>query len=252
MEDYKGLFYNEDNTKQYYEGGAHFSYISLVHALNIIKKEQEEIKREKENENIKLKSINNSQDNQVRNDYMNTIIKSYGDKISDSDIKILQKKMKINMKQFNIHNKDHLKNIFLRNNPHPKSLKKIFKTEDKINIKKLSGLKINKLESFPKIITNTNRNSIELAKNFPTDKIHELEFLKYIDNQNDEKFPKLLNEDINGSVKKRRISKLKLSKKDLKNFINNIKIFDENNEYKNKIFISNNKSHRHSKKSFQY
>ena len=34
---YKGLFYNQKTSHRFYEGGAHFSYFSLVKVLNKIK-----------------------------------------------------------------------------------------------------------------------------------------------------------------------------------------------------------------------
>ena len=39
MEDnieYKGIFYNDNQEKQYYEGGAHFRYIDLYNTLDQI------------------------------------------------------------------------------------------------------------------------------------------------------------------------------------------------------------------------
>lgn len=38
MEEYKGIFYNDNSEKRFYEGGAHFRYSDLVKALSIIKK----------------------------------------------------------------------------------------------------------------------------------------------------------------------------------------------------------------------
>lgn len=39
IEDYKGIFYNDTETKQYYEGGAHFSYKALYQQLFILKQQ---------------------------------------------------------------------------------------------------------------------------------------------------------------------------------------------------------------------
>ena len=57
MNNYKGLFYNEDPQKHYYEGGAHFKYKHLVKALKELK-----AKREEEENELKLHSRNKSLD----------------------------------------------------------------------------------------------------------------------------------------------------------------------------------------------
>lgn len=41
MEEYKGIFYNDNSEKKYYEGGAHFKYKDLVRELTFIKKQRE-------------------------------------------------------------------------------------------------------------------------------------------------------------------------------------------------------------------
>ena len=41
MEEYKGIFYNDNSEKKYYEGGAHFRYKDLVRELTFIKKQRE-------------------------------------------------------------------------------------------------------------------------------------------------------------------------------------------------------------------
>lgn len=38
MEEYKGIYYNDDSEKQYYEGGAHFKYEELFKALESLAK----------------------------------------------------------------------------------------------------------------------------------------------------------------------------------------------------------------------
>jgi hypothetical protein len=57
MNNYKGIFYNEDPQKHYYEGGAHFKYKHLVKALKELK-----AKREEEENELKLHSRNKSLD----------------------------------------------------------------------------------------------------------------------------------------------------------------------------------------------
>ena len=37
MENYKGIFYNDEKEKKYYEGGAHFKYSDLVKKLLTLK-----------------------------------------------------------------------------------------------------------------------------------------------------------------------------------------------------------------------
>ena len=41
MEEYKGIFYNDNSEKKYYEAGAHFRYKDLVRELTFIKKQRE-------------------------------------------------------------------------------------------------------------------------------------------------------------------------------------------------------------------
>ena len=41
MEEYKGIFYNDNSEKIYYEGGAHFIYKDLLRELTFIKKQRE-------------------------------------------------------------------------------------------------------------------------------------------------------------------------------------------------------------------
>ena len=38
MEEYKGIYYNDNSEKRYYEGGAHFRYSDLVKALSILQR----------------------------------------------------------------------------------------------------------------------------------------------------------------------------------------------------------------------
>jgi len=38
MEDYKGIYYNDDTERQYYEGGAHFKYLELYKILEELAK----------------------------------------------------------------------------------------------------------------------------------------------------------------------------------------------------------------------
>ena len=38
MEEYKGIYYNDDEEQQYYEGGAHFKYSELYKILQDLSK----------------------------------------------------------------------------------------------------------------------------------------------------------------------------------------------------------------------
>ena len=71
MDNYKGIFYNEDKQKHYYEGGAHFKYKHLVRALESIK-----AKRDEESENkrhSRNKSLDYNKENKVSNKNIITI-----------------------------------------------------------------------------------------------------------------------------------------------------------------------------------
>ena len=39
-DEYKGIFYDDNSERKYYEGGAHFSYEALFNILKKIKKQQ--------------------------------------------------------------------------------------------------------------------------------------------------------------------------------------------------------------------
>ena len=47
---YKGLFYNQKTSHKFYEGGAHFSYYSLVMKLKEIKERQSKLTKREEKE----------------------------------------------------------------------------------------------------------------------------------------------------------------------------------------------------------
>lgn len=54
IKQYKGLFYNQKTSHKFYEGGAHFSYISLVKILNRLKEELNKDRVEKGKEEEKF------------------------------------------------------------------------------------------------------------------------------------------------------------------------------------------------------
>ena len=64
MLNYKGLFYNDQKQKKYYEGGAHFKYKHLVKALEELKEKQDEKENEKKAHN-KNKSLDYNQNQDI-------------------------------------------------------------------------------------------------------------------------------------------------------------------------------------------
>ena len=76
MLNYKGLFYNDQKQKKYYEGGAHFKYKHLVKVLEELKKKQDEKESEEKTHN-KNKSLDYSQNQDIIiNDNRNNILAS--------------------------------------------------------------------------------------------------------------------------------------------------------------------------------
>ena len=61
---YKGLFYNKDAKKNYYEGGAHFKYKDLYKALEVLKAKREE-EDSKKKYHIRNKSIDYLQEDEI-------------------------------------------------------------------------------------------------------------------------------------------------------------------------------------------
>ena len=62
MEEYKGIYYNDNAEQQYYEGGAHFKYIELYKILDEManKANSKKIpKTIKQNTNINMRTRNN-------------------------------------------------------------------------------------------------------------------------------------------------------------------------------------------------
>ena len=59
MEEYKGLYYNDDgNDQQFYEGGAHFSYFELYSILEKLSKQTQARQRSAQNQKVMNKFIN--------------------------------------------------------------------------------------------------------------------------------------------------------------------------------------------------
>ncbi len=52
MDEYKGIYYDDDTEQKFYEGGAHFKYIELYKKLELIYQEQKAI-----NLNIEISKV---------------------------------------------------------------------------------------------------------------------------------------------------------------------------------------------------
>ena len=76
MLNYKGLFYNDQKQKKYYEGGAHFKYKDLVKVLEELKEKQDEKENEDKAHN-KNKSLDYNQNQDILiNDNRRNILES--------------------------------------------------------------------------------------------------------------------------------------------------------------------------------
>jgi len=69
---YKGIFYNNDNKKNYYEFGAHFRYKELFNRLLILQKLQKEESKSNPNINIQKSSININKNNLNKSNILNS------------------------------------------------------------------------------------------------------------------------------------------------------------------------------------
>ena len=69
---YKGVFYNIDNKKNYYEFGAHFQYKELFNKLLILQKIQKEESKSDTNINIQKNSINLIKNNLNKSNILNS------------------------------------------------------------------------------------------------------------------------------------------------------------------------------------
>jgi hypothetical protein len=52
MDEYKGIYYDDDTEQKFYEGGAHFKYIELYKKLELIYQEQKAINLNIENSKV--------------------------------------------------------------------------------------------------------------------------------------------------------------------------------------------------------
>ena len=100
MEEYKGIYYDDETEQKFYEGGAHFKYISLYKVLEKIAKERYQKEKQKEllsiHKNINLSPTkNNNKNKKTRNNINHLDIKKLGlNTISNN----LNKKNDINSK----------------------------------------------------------------------------------------------------------------------------------------------------------
>jgi hypothetical protein len=140
MQNYKGIFFNKEKEKKFYEGGAHFKYLDLVKVLNNL------LKEEKNNNSITNKSINSN----LTSKYI------YAKSESKNDKNTLIKKKQINSNLLTLNNyKDNIMN---------KNILKLI-TENNINRNRLKTIHLNRpLEDNHKISTLINKeyNTIDL------------------------------------------------------------------------------------------
>ena len=153
MYDYKGIFYEKEKEKQYFEGGAHFKYSELVYELNKLIKESN-----KDTQNTSIDSREN-----IFLSNKNPHIWKEG--IKSKSIKNQTKKPNLNFLTINNNNADYGNKINIR-----KSSKLILKTEknkEYLQKNKLLGLfsknsKMSPLKTNP----NNNKNVQSIDKNY--------------------------------------------------------------------------------------
>jgi hypothetical protein len=176
MLNYKGIFYNEDKEKKFYEGGAHFKYLDLVNALiELIKEKNNNIDDDNsKNKSEDLVSLNNEK-------IINSFDKEkYSTKIS--------KEKKINSNLITINNYKIHNNIKIINNR-----KHILSTDKNIEKEKAKKKKLLELLNYNiKISPYKNNHSIanKIFSNNSINKISDRKSLKLIvnnENYNDSK-----------------------------------------------------------------
>ena len=55
MNEYKGIYYNDNTEQVFYEGGAHFRYIELYEKLVVIAQKRNKTSPSKNNQNVYIK-----------------------------------------------------------------------------------------------------------------------------------------------------------------------------------------------------
>lgn len=125
MKNYKGMFFNKEKEKKYYEAGAHFKYSDLVNALNILLNEAKD-------NNI----INSSKNPNIKKEYHIVIKNKYLKTEQNNNKNDLFTEKKINSNLLTINND---KNIFFNKRKPQLSIGK--------NIYNLSKKKIQLLDS---------------------------------------------------------------------------------------------------------
>ena len=122
--EYKGIFYDDNSERKYYEGGAHFSYEALVNVLKIIKNEQilnetksSNLRKEKEkNETNKDNVLNKAPIVSRQKNFSMKNIFSCDNPIIKNQIKKNKENNNINKEKENNYNLKIKKINFLRNN----------------------------------------------------------------------------------------------------------------------------------------
>ena len=194
MINYKGLFYNEDTQKHFYEGGAHFMYKQLVRELEDLKSKREKEENEKifqsRNKSIDYKEKESSQkqknnilDLDNYNIYESPIKKrknnkSYFEQLLSID-KIRNKKKSIKLKE--IKSMERKKDNILNN--------------ENNRYNKISHIKNNSLDLNLQNDDNNNKNKVLLTEenqNFKSKKIFNIKIFSDLNNKSHKNMKELI------------------------------------------------------------
>ena len=144
---YKGLFYNKDAKKNYYEGGAHFKYKDLYKALEVLKAKREE-EDSKKKYHIRNKSIDYLQEDEIN---LKTSVNNYynydSTKISKDKTNHIEQLLSLDKIKTSKKRKLKLKEIKTDNNKNEPFL---YTENNRYNIKN-----INNVNNDPKIRSNS-------------------------------------------------------------------------------------------------
>jgi hypothetical protein len=117
MEEYKGIYYGDEEEEHYYEGGAHFKYIKLYKILEKLSKERnQKEKEEKEISSYIDTSNENNKKTRNTNNYLynnKLTYNTFGNKIITRNDKFNNIDKNIFISVNKINNKKDLKNSFL-------------------------------------------------------------------------------------------------------------------------------------------
>jgi hypothetical protein len=234
---YKGIFYNQKASHKFYEGGAHFSYYSLVKILKSIK---EDLNRNREEREEKEERETEKEEEKYNQKKRETPEEENNEKNQKKDLK------KINIPILNkLRNKS--MNCLLDNNTNQKKEVIYAKNINERPQRESSNLNILKIMKKPKKIeySNSVKRSNALNKYFNNSIYNNSNInninMPYIYNQNNRSENKSKNNDKNIILKKNTL--LEPLKKKYKN---NMKMsstigFNENEKFFNYYFLNNYK-----------